>query len=160
MNNLSLYIQEKLKIDKDVKDKDSSISEKIYNVLSDEKYKLNFKHLRNNYESYIYLIPYKALSVSYKGIIKDCFGIGGDLKDFDTDNGGHYRLFKIAINNSGNLYFNENPKYSQGEVLNHMNNTDFVYYILNYNNACELCGYYRKYYGQPPSIGKIYEFTI
>jgi hypothetical protein len=40
------------------------------------------------------------------------------------------------------------------------NNPEFVYFILNKDDKCELCGHERRFYGQPNSIGRIYKFSI
>lgn len=158
MINLDSYIVEKLKLDKDTKVDNTTpdiIAEKIYDELSKEQYKIGFpKKLQNNKHdasSYIYPIPVNSLKY-YKEDLLKCFKGIVDIKE--------YNIFRIAILNNGSLFFSANPRYSQGEVVYHENNTNFVYYILNKDNECKLCGRERRNYGQSDSIGKIYKFLI
>lgn len=149
MINLNTYIIEKLQIDKTV-EVDKTV-EKIYNVLSQDKYKLTFKLKENsNIENFIYKIPEEKLKY-YSKEIKECF------KLTNTDG---YDVYKMAVWENGTLYFSENPRYSQGRIVYHENNTDFIYLILVKGNECTLCGYNRRYMGQPDEIGKQYKFKI
>ena len=149
MINLNTYIIEKLQIDKTV-EVDKTV-EKIYNVLSQDKYKLTFKlKENNNIENFIYKIPEEKLKY-YSKEIKECF------KLTNTDG---YDVYKMAVWENGTLYFSENPRYSQGRIVYHENNTDFIYLILVKGNECTLCGYNRRYMGQPDEIGKQYKFKI
>jgi len=149
MINLNTYIIEKLQIDKTV-EVDKTV-EKIYNVLSQDKYKLTFKLKENsNIENFIYKIPEEKLKY-YSKEIKECF------KLTNTDG---YDVYKMAVWENGTLYFSENPRYSQGRIVYHENNTDFIYLILVKGNECTLCGYNRRYMEQPDEIGKQYKFKI
>ena len=157
MINLDSYIVEKLKLDKDIKADNITldiIAEKIYDELSKDHYNMKFpKKLQNNKHdasSYIYPIPANILKY-YKEDLLKCFK-GRVIKE--------YNIFRIAILNNGSLFFSDNPRYSQGDVVYHENNTNFVYYILNKDNECILCGRERKNYGQSDSIGKNYKFLI
>ncbi len=157
MINLDSYIVEKLKLDKDTKVDNTTpdiIAEKIYDELSKDHYHMKFpKKLQNNKHdasSYIYPIPDNILKY-YKEDLLNCFK-GRDIKE--------YNIFRIAILNNGSLFFSDKPRYSQGDVVYHENNTNFVYYILNKDDKCILCGRERKNYGQSDSIGRIYKFLI
>ena len=151
MIDLNTYITEKLQIDKTVEI--NKTVEKIYNVLSQDKYNLTFKLKENsNIEDFIYKIPEEKLKGKYYSEkIKECF------KLTNTDG---YDVYKMAVWENGTLYFSENSRYSQGRIVYHENNTDFIYFILVKGNECTLCGYNRRYMGQPDEIGKQYKFKI
>ncbi len=157
MINLDSYIVEKLKLDKDTKVDNTTpdiIAEKIYDELSKEQYKMSFpsKVQKNKHDACLYIYPILSDKLKYyKDEILECFK-GIDINECN--------IFRIAISNNGNLYFSNRTRWSQGEVMYYNNNPDFVYFILNKDDKCELCGHERRFYGQPNSIGRIYKFSI
>lgn len=151
MINLTKYILEKLHIDKTVNVDNKTVVEKIYNILIQDKYKVTFKLKKDsNLEDFIYKIPDQKLKYYIKEI-KECFKL--------TNTNG-YDIYKMSVWENGSLYFYENPKYSQGKIVHHANNTDFVYFILVKGNECTLCGYNRRYMGLPNEVGTQYKFKI
>lgn len=154
MIKINEYIIEKLKIDKESSVKKDNYSDELYDFLVHPKFCLNFKGYEDNKthtSKYIYKIPEDKLKY-YKDALRKCFG-----NNFSQD----VSFYKMAVWNNGNLHFTDKSRYSQGEIVDHNNNTNFVYYILvDKDLNCQLCGYQRRYYGQDASIGDIYKFEI
>lgn len=160
MKKITKYIIEKLIINKKTADNDekqhsNNVAKEIYDVLSDPTYKLNFGKVKGNtVEDFISLMDNKDLKRE-SDILEKCF-----TPFFDIRNPEKYPIYEIKIWNNGSLYFSGKPRYSQGEIVNCYNNTNFRYYILVDDKQCYLVGTERKYYGQKDDIGRLYKFNI
>ena len=151
MKNIFEYLINKSTTSKkDVSEEVNKIRQKIYNELSKPKYKLKFD--TNSVEDAIKWVDTENID-RWKEDINQCFkSIKYDLnKDY---------IFKMSVWNNGSNEFTDNPKYSQGKIIYHKNNTDFRYWIIVIDNICYLSSTQRRSYMSGKIIGKIYKFEI